>query len=231
MGFYSIKMAWNVNQIYQFLLTLIKKNQSGAVSATEFFYHWNAEQYAYHDDLIGKWQNRNNTKEGINAGLIQNEVIMTKLAPFTIPTTLTISSGNSNKPSDFIYTLALRINNKKVFKVNHDQKWAVLDDVIDPPSTTDDSYYYLEYEDYYSFLPSSVTSAELDYVASCSDVVWGYTLDMNHRQVYDSATSAQPKWNQNTIVEITKRTLKQLGVSFKDQDFAAYGNSIIQTGD
>jgi hypothetical protein len=231
MGFYSVKMAWNVNNIYQFLLKLIKENQAGSISATEFFYYWNAEQYAYHDDLVGKWQNRNNTKEGMNTGLIQNEVIMTKLAPFTIPITLAISSGNANKPNDFIYTLALRINDTKVFKINHDQKWAVLDDVIDPPNTTENSYYYMEYEGYYSFLPNTVTSVELDYIASCTDVVWGFTLDGNRRQVYNSGTSTQPKWNQNTIVEITKRTLKQLGVSYKDSDFTAYGNSIIQTGD
>lgn len=223
-------MAWNVDQVYGFLRFLIRKNQSGSISATEFFYTWNAEQYAYHDDLVGKWQNRNNTKEGMNTGLIQNEVIMTKLAPFTIPVTISIAAGKATKPTDLIYTLALRINDTKVFKITHDQKWAVLDDVIDPPSITDDSYYYLEYEDYYSFLPSAATSVDLDYVASCTDVVWGFTLS-GGRQVYDSGTSVQPKWNQNTIIEITKRSLKELGVSYKDSDFASYGQSIITTGD
>lgn len=223
-------MAWNVDQVYGFLRFLIRKNQSGSISATEFFYTWNAEQYAYHDDLVGKWQNRNNTKEGMNTGLIQNEVIMTKLAPFTIPVTIAIASGKATKPTDLIYTLALRINDTKVFKITHDQKWAVLDDVIDPPSITDDSYYYLEYEDYYSFLPPAVTSVDLDYVASCTDIVWGFTIS-GGRQVYNSGTSVQPKWNQNTIVEITKRALKILGVSYKDGDFSAYGQSIITTGD
>lgn len=223
-------MAWDVNVIYGFLRFLIRKNQSGSISATEFFYTWNAEQYAYHDDLVGKWQNRNNTKEGMNTGLIQNEVIMTKLAPFTMPVTIAIASGKATKPTDLIYTLALRINDTKVFKITHDQKWAVLDDVIDPPSITDDSYYYLEYEDYYSFLPTTVTSVDLDYVASCTDVKWGFNI-VGGRQVYDSATSVQPKWNQNTIIEITKRSLKILGVSYKDGDFSAYGQSIITTGD
>lgn len=223
-------MAWNVDQVYGFLRFLIRKNQSGNIGATEFFYTWNAEQYAYHDDLVGKWQNRNNTKEGMNTGLIQNEVIMTKLAPFTIPVTIGVVAGKATKPDDFIYTLALRINDTKVFKINHDQKWAVLDDVIDPPSIVDDSYYYLEYEDYYSFLPTTVTSVDLDYLASCTDVKWGFTI-VGGRQVYDPATSVQPKWNQNVIVEITKRALKILGVSFKDSDFTQYGESNIRTGD
>ena len=223
-------MAWNVDQIYKCLLFLIKKNQSGSIGATEFFYTWNMEQYAYHDDLVGKWQNKNNTKEGINTGLIQNEVIMTKLAPFTIPVTIPIVGGHGTKPADLIYSLALRINDTKVFHINHDQIWAVKDDVIDPPSIADDSYYYTEYLDYYSFLPPAVTSFDLDYVATCTDVVWGFTI-VGGRQVYNAGTSVQPKWNQNTIIEITKRALKILGVSFKDSDFASYGQSIISTGD
>lgn len=223
-------MAWNIDQVYGFLRFLIRKNQSGNISATDFFYAWNSEQYAYHDDLVGKWQNRNNTKESMNTGLIQNEVIMTKLAPFTIPVTIVVVGGQAIKPNDHIYTLALRINDTKVFKINHDQKWAVLDDVIDPPSIADDSYYYLEYLNYYSFLPTAVTSVELDYVASCTDVKWAFTI-VGGRQVYDSVLSVQPKWNQNTIIEITKRTLKSLGVSYKDNDFSSYGQSIITAGD
>lgn len=224
-------MAWDVNQIYGCLRFIIRKNQAGNISATDFFYAWNMEQYAYHDDLVGKWQNRNNTKEGMNTGLIQNEVIMTKLAPFTIPITLPITTGNANKPADFIYTLALRINGEKVFKITHDQKWAVNQDVIDPPSIADNSYYYLEYLNYYSFLPNTVTTCDLDYIASCTDVVWGFILDGSNRQVYNVGTSEQPKWNQNTIIEITKRTLKTLGVSYKDGDFEQYGQSIITAGD
>ena len=60
--------------------------------------------------------------------------------------------------------------------------------------------------------------------------VWGFTLDGNKRQVYNAGTSVQPKWNQNTIVTITKRTLKSLGIHFKEQDLQQYGNSVINTG-
>jgi hypothetical protein len=224
-----------VNTIYGFLKFLIRKNQAGSISATDFFYVWNAEQSTYQQDLIGNWHRINNTKEGNNIGLIQSEVIMNDLAPFIIHYTGNINSGTGNKPGDLIYTLALRINNTKVFQVNHDQIWAVKDDVIDPPDVSEDSYYYSEYSSggqlYYSFLPATVTQFELDYVAACVDVVWGFTFDSNQRQVYDVGTSTQPQWQQPQIIEITKRTLKNLGVSFKDQDFSQFGQSNIQTGD
>lgn len=232
-------MAWNINQVYEFVKFLTKKNQSGGISASDLFYAWNAEQKAYQSDLLGRWQLRNNGKEGANTGLIENETILSKLAPFTKPTTVTISSGQGNKPSDFAYTLALRINNAKVFHVNHDQIAAMNADVIDPPSATDNCYYFTEYLGYYKFFPSTPTSAELDYIAVPTDVVWAYTFDDNNRQVYSAdggvdvtptTGSVQPQWNDLDIIEITKRTLKTLGVRFKDGDFAQFGNSVINTG-
>lgn len=224
-------MAWNVDQIYSCIKFILNKNQAGGISDTDLFYAWNMEQYAYHEDLVGKWQARANGKQGINTGLIQNEVTMTKLLPFTIPITIDIVAGQGIKPSDLIYTLALRINDVKVFQVDHDQIWAVKDDVIDPPSIDDDSYYYTEYLNYYSFLPVSVTSFDLDYVASCTDINWAFTFDGNGRQVYDAANSVQPKWGQNTIVEITKRTLTSFGVHFEDSNFTEFGKSNTTTGD
>jgi len=231
-------MAWNVNQIYGFQKWLVRKNQAGGITATDFFYSWNAEQYAMHEDLLGHWQNRSNGKTGQNTGMIQDETILIKMAPFTLPAVLTISGGFADWPSDFMYGLALRINGKKVYHYNKDERWSIEDSVIDPPTITDDSYYYTEYASLtdgirgrYGFLPITVTSANLDYIATCADVVWAYTFDGQGRQVYDPVNSVQPKWSQNTIIEITKRTLKSLGVSFKDQDFAQFGASNIVTGD
>lgn len=224
-------MAWNVDQIYGFLRWLINKNQAGGVSATDFFYVWNSEQYSYQQDLLGRWQNRTNTKEGINTGLIENETIMLKLAPFTKGVTIAVVGGQAPKPADFAYALALRINNAKVFSVDHDMLWAVLDDVIDPPSVTANSYYYIEYLNYYQLYPGSVTTLDLDYIGNCTDVVWGFTLDpTTKRQVYSPGASSQPMWGQNSIIEITKRALKSLGVHFSAQDFEAFGSSNIVTG-
>ncbi len=42
--------------------------------------------------------------------------------------------------------------------------------------------------------------------------------------------SVQPQWLQPDVIEITKRTLKSLGVHFTQQDFEQFGNSVINTG-
>lgn len=231
-------MAWNVDQIFGLQKFLVRKNTAGGVSAGDFFNTWNSEQVAMHEDLLGHWQNRSNGKTGQNTGLIQDETSLIKLAPFTITTTLTIVNGFADWPADFIYQAALIINGNKVYHFNKDERFSINDSVIDPPSISDDSYYYTEYASLtaglpgrYEFLPHEVTTAQLDYVASCTDVVWGFNIDGQGRQVYDSTQSVQPKWNQNCIIEITRRTLKSFGVSLKDQDLAQYGQSIINTGD
>lgn len=229
-------MRWDVNDIYQLYLKLSKKNQAGGISATDFFYYWNTEQNMYHQDIVGRWQQRSNGKTGVNTGLIQNETILTELSPFTLPATLTITSGNADKPEDFIFRLACRINGYRVQFINHDQIDAVSQSVIDPPSITDNKFYGVEYEDYYYFLPHTlptvtITTASLDYIASCEDVKWGYTWDADRRQVYNPGTSIQPKWSTPTVITITKRALTNLGVAFKDNDFLNYGRTAQASGD
>jgi len=232
-------MAWNVNTIYQFLRFLIRKNQSAGITRDEFQLAWNAEQRAYMDDLLGRFQQRATGKPvGPNTGLIQNETIMTKLAPFTHPYILAATGGNAPKPDGFLYTLAVRayaptspIQTYKTKRINHDQIWAAEDDVIDPPSVEEASYFYTEYENYFRLLPTSVTGAALDYIGEVRDVVWAYTLSAYGRQQYDPANSVQPQWDGDSIVEITKRTLKSLGVSFKDGEFSQFGSATILTGD
>lgn len=224
-------MALSVDYIYQFCLKLIRKNQSGSISATEFGYHWNGEQSAYHSDLLGRFQSNNNGKEGRNTGLIENQTIMTKLTPFIKPATLAIALGQGSKPADFCYELSLRINNQTVVHINHNQISNVTNSVIDPPSIADDSYYCVEYQNYYSFLPTIVTTASLDYIASPVNVVWAYTFDGAGRQVYNSVLSVQPQWMDTDTMEITKRMLNTIGVSLAARDFENFGKSVIETGD
>ena len=223
-------MPWSVDNIYSYTKFLMNKNQAGSISPTDLFNAWNAEQSAYHQDLVGRWQKQNSTKTGINTGLVEDEVTISQLSPFIVPQTIPIAGGLGFKPVDYIYAVALRINGTKVFSVSHDMIWAVNDDVIDPPSVADDSYYYTEYLSYFNFLPASVTSFDLDYVAETTDISWGFTLDGQNRPVYNPATSVQPKWNKNTVIEITRRTLKSFGLHFDSREFEMFGESNIQTG-
>lgn len=220
---------WNVDQLYSFLRWLLRKNQAGAISSGDFFNAWNSESSAYFQDLLGRFQARSNGKTGANTGLIENETVETKLAPFTKIVAMSIVAGNGNIPTDLHFKLGLRINDADVYHINKNQIATVMDSVIDGPSVVNDRYYYTEYEGYYAFLPNTVTSAQLDYICHPTDIVWAFTI-VASRQVYNSVGSVQPQWLQSDRIEITKRTLKSFGVSFHDNDFTQFGNSVINTG-
>lgn len=230
MGFYSLIML-DVDYLYKWVLRLIRKNQAGSLSSVEFAQHWNDAQTAYFDTLVGRFQPQAVNKTGQNTGLIQDKAILQKLSPFTKPDTVTISNGNGDKPSDFIYELALQIGGYDVIRINHDQKASVTNSTIDPPSVLGNKYYVVEYEDHYSFLPATVTSANLDYISRPKNIIWGYTFDADGRQVYNSGTSVQQSWDDHSAREITKTMLKNIGVSLKDSDFVQFAQSVIQAGE
>lgn len=223
-------MALSVDYLYQFTLNLIKKNQAGSLPSLVWARHWNDASCSYQDDLMGRFQSRANGKTGANTGIIENDTILQKLAPFIKPVTLTVTTGTANKPAGFVYELALRINGKEVRHINHNQIATVNDNVIDPPSITNGAFYVIAYEGYYSFLPNTVTSADLDYICTPTDVVWAYTI-VSNRQVYDAGKSVQPQWNDNSCREITKRMLTNLGVSYHDNEFSQFGKSVQLTGE
>lgn len=223
-------MALDVNYLFRFAQRLIRKNMAGGLTNTDFQFQWNDASYSYMDDMLGRWQARNSGKTGTNTGLIEDETIMQKLAAFTIEDTLTIADGVADKPDDFVYRLAMRISTYDCYKINPGQRSSVTHSVIDPPSITANAYYFLEYENYFSFLPTTVTAASLDYIKKPENIVWGYTWDDDGRQVYNAGLSTQSSWDDNSKREITKRMLSNLGVSFKDNDFANFGKSVEMTG-
>ncbi len=201
------------------------------MTSSEFNDFWNDTQGSYMDDLAGRFQLRANGKTGMNTGLIENETILQKLSPFIEPVTLEILDGKANKPNGFIYRLGMRINGYDVHKINYNQIAAVNDNVIDPPSVTDNMYYMVEYKNYYKFYPNTVTECELDCMNAPTDVVWGYTFDADDRQVYNPGTSVQSLWDSNSQREINKRVLTTLGISFKDADFLNFGKTVQAVGE
>ena len=220
---------WTVDQIYAFLRFLLRKNQAGAISSGNFFYAWNSESSAYFKDLLGRFQARANGKLGINTGLVENETIETQLSPFIKTVNLAVAAGFATRPTDFAYKTGMRFNDKPVFHVNKNRISSVLNSAIDAPSLTTQKYYHAPYGSTYKVYPSGISSIDLDYISHPIDVVWGFTT-VSLRQVYNAGTSVQPQWLQTEIVEITKRSLKSFGVSFHDNDFAQFGNSVINTG-
>lgn len=221
-----------VDYIYKYALELLGKNQAGGLEDLRFAKLWNGESSSYFQDLLGRFQRNSNGKSGIQTGLIENEIILQKLAPFTKNNpAITVTTGLAPKPSDFAFRLAVRVGSVGAIKINQNQIASVEADVLgDAPSTTNGKYYYVEYENSFKMLPTATTSIVLDYISYPVDVVWGYTRDGNNRKVYSAGTSVQPVWKDAECREITERMMKKLGVPLKDGDLQNFGQSIINAG-
>lgn len=224
----------NVDYAYKYILWQMNKNQAGSVSATEFGYLFNSEQIAYMNDLLGVWQRNNNSKQGNLTGLIENQTILNKLLPFTKESPIEFNNGVGTGVQDYVYILAITYLGHKMFYLTKDQLYNMQTDVIDPPSFSDNKYYFTDiYIDgsgkrFLSYPSINDSLAKLYYVDTPDPVLWNYTI-VGGRQVYSSSGSTQPLWDELTAQEICNRCLKKLGVHFKDGDFVNYGNSVIQT--
>jgi hypothetical protein len=231
-------MTLSVDYIYKYTLELILKNQVGGLSSEQFERYWNGEQNAYQGDLLGRWQARSSSKTGTNTGLIENETILQKLANFMLPLSIDIIGGNVEKPSNFRYRLAFRINGVDCYKINHNQIATVNASVINPPNVLKNMFYFVEYggnEGYYYILPhtlpsAGITTADLDYICQPPDVKWGFIYNDDEERIYNEGTSVHPLWLADDCREICKRVLTTIGVSFKDRDFENFGKSVQLTG-
>ncbi len=225
-----------VDYAYKYILWQMNKNQAGSLSATEFGYLFNSEQIAMMNDLLGVWQKNNNSKQGNLTGLIENQTILNKLVPFTVKTDMEVTDGVCICPDDYVYILSCTYLGYKVFYLTKDQLFNMQTDVIDPPSISDKKYYFTDiYESnrkkllmYPKITVAGGEKPVLYTVNPPTPVLWNFTI-VSGRQVYASAGSVQPLWDELTAQEICNRCLKKLGVHFKDGDFVNYGNSVIQT--
>lgn len=225
-------MAWSVSDIYEHVKFLVNKHQTGSISPNDFFYAWNAEQRSFMGDLLGRFQARSNGKGGPNTGLIQNETILSALAPFMAdPYALTIDiTGNAPKPADLVYRMAVRVGNYNARFVSKDHIYAAINNAIDAPSVANNIIYFTEYGSFYKFWPAATGTATLDYIKDCTDVAYGTTLDSNGLPVYNAGTSVEAQWGNPEIQEITRRAMKSFGLHFSSQDLENFGQNAINSG-
>lgn len=212
-----------VDYIYQFSLVLMRKMQAGGLSATQFGYHWNDTQRSYMSVLLGPYQKR------VGVGLVQNQTTLGKLSPFIRQASATITSGVATKPTGYIYGLSIAVGDYGAEPLTFSQFSAAKRSTIDPASST--KFYVADFSGSLIFLPATYSgTATLTYVKEPTNIVWAYTLDGDSRQVYDATNSVQPEWDGLSCSEITKQMFRTLGVSFKDSDFANFGQSVIAQG-
>lgn len=220
----------DVNEVYTLMRVIARKNQLESLSPVEFQACFNTAQRNYYDFLVGRVEQYRYDKPTPRVGLNMTDNVVSRLAPFQKPATIGLLAGVGTKPADFNKLLAMYTpTNQRVFRIEEDRFAERLGDSIDP--VNESNAFYVEQSTSWRVYPTTLVNVNIKYLSVPVNVVWGYTLDVNGRPVYNAGTSVQPLWKDNDIDEIIARALKILGVSIKESTLINYGQQVIAQGE
>lgn len=224
--YFCVKMAvtQSINDTYITFQKILRKNQQGYASPTDFNKFINEAQMSYFNDLRGAKSNQyaRNLPSPLK-GFDRTKYLMETLTPFVIlDATLTISNGAANKPELLCETLALNSADAiEGIKYVGPDRWASYkNSLIDTPST---AYpIYKESETQYVFLPATgLTTPTVSYLKYPTTAVWGFTT-VDDRPVYNAGTSVDLEWDKTQVLNIIMIALSLMGISIKDQQMVNY---------
>lgn len=214
------------DDVYVLMMYILNKNQQGYFGPADFFTAINQGQRSYQSWLLGSFQTYTPGRPISKVELGQNSVVRQRLSPTIYKVVLTIDgSGNSNYPADYIQTDSMYTStgNKRIRNVQQNSLDSNINSVIDPIATNP---IYLIEDTKFQFYPVTTATAKLSYVGDAPDIVWGFTLDVNGREVYDAGTSVQPVWSNAAMLDIIERALKIVGVNLQSGAVMNYAKEI-----
>ena len=193
----------NIDDMYKICQYAINKSQNGYLTSSEFNLLVNQAQTSYLDYLLGEFQQYQYGRAQARVSYSQNEDIRQRLSPLITETTLSISgAGIASYPSDYIQADAMRTSAfARVRFVQQDSLYSYYNSTIDPIATNP---IYLIEPSGFKFYPITLASAVLTYIKNAPEMIWGYCLDANGRQVYNP--TAPPTTTTTTTVSPTTTT-------------------------
>ena len=221
----------NVNDVYSLMRFIARKNQLTSLSPAEFQYAFNAGSRNYYDFLVGRVEQYRYDKPTPRVGLSMTDNVVSRLAPFMVSATPTVTTGSVTKPALFNKLLAMNTpNNYSMKRFEQNRLAERLQDSIDPINEA--NAFYIEESATWKVYPTTgLATVTIKYLVLPTDIVWAYTLDGSGRPVYTPVGSVDPQWKDNDIDEVVGRALKILGVSIKEGALLNYGQQVIQSGE
>ena len=219
-----------VDQVYNILKFIVRKNQLGSLPPAELEYAFNTAQRNYYDFLVGRIEQYRYGSPVPRIALNMTDNVVGRLMPFQKKTSLPITLGVLTKPSDLnkisaIYTA----NNYRIYRVEENRYAERIQDSIDPIDEA--NAFYVEEKSVFRVYPTTLANCTFIYFTTPTDIKWNYTLDGSGRPVYNPTGSVQPVWLENDYDELIARAAKIIGVSLKDATPMQYAQQVIQTGE
>lgn len=219
----------NVNEVYQLILFIVNKNQSGYISPDEFNLVINQAQVSYMDYLAGQFQQYQAGRPMPTVQFGNNESTRQRVTPFIYNELLTVDvNGLAPYPEDFLITDTVWTSSlNKIKFVQQDYLSNYLNSRITPVA---DNPIYLAEREGFRFYPNNIGQARVSYIKKPTTIVFGYTVDGFGLPVYNPATSVDPQWQELDLLEIISRALRMIGVNLQSGLISQYANEITKTG-
>ena len=170
-------MAININKVYRVVLAILNKEQRGYLTPDQFNRLGRQAQldlfeksfYDYNRAVIKGERIGSASEYGDIAANIQE-----KIDVFSKSGTLTFTSGVAPEPNDIYRTVLITINGDTEVEQVKKTELAYLNSSKLTAPTTLYPVYYSEGENIKIF-PTSIASANIDYIKIPADPIWGYT--------------------------------------------------------
>lgn len=210
-------MAININKVYRVVLAILNKEQRGYLTPDQFNRLGRQAQldlfeksfYDYNRALIKENRIGSSSEYGDIAGNIQE-----KIDVFAKSATLTFTTGIAAEPNDLYRTILLTVNgDTEVEPVKKTELAYLNSSKLTAPSA---SYpvYYSEGENIKIF-PTTITSANIDYIKIPADPIWGYTSS-GGAYTYASGSSTDFELHPSEESLLVTKILAYAGVVLKD---------------
>ena len=210
-------MAININKVYRVVLAILNKEQRGYLTPDQFnrlgrqaqldlfeksFYDYN--RAVIKGDRIGSA-----SEYGDIAGNIQE-----KIDVFAKSATLTFTTGIAAEPNDLYRTILLTVNgDTEVEPVKKTELAYLNSSKLTAPSASYPVYY--SEGDNVKIFPTTITSANIDYIKIPADPIWGYTSS-GGAYTYASGSSTDFELHPSEESLLVTKILAYAGVVLKD---------------
>jgi len=229
----------SVNSVYQKVLLLTNKSGGAGYLVPEDFNNYIA---MVNTDKMNNEFSR----------FQQTQKVTDTVKPFIVTKNIPISSnGKVLYPNDYYFFLALGTYNKDEYisetaKCNDEGITPNYNNITQVPiklidndkfrvrnlsplyAGNTDFPFATMYNDYIQVAPRNLGVCFMDYLKTPNTPIWGYTLDSFGLPIYDSATSTNFDWDENTENDLVRMVCLYFGLEVREYDFSKL---VIQAND
>lgn len=221
-----------VDELYKIEQLIINNNQNGNLTPDRFNLINEQAQYDYMEFLLGDFRKYTPGRPIPPVAWGMTGRIRQSLTPFIQPpTTLNVDpiTGLTSYPPEYQMWDAMYwgIYKERVKFIQQGRLASHLNSRINPVSRNP---VFLSVYRGFQIYPTNIGTTQISYIRTPRPIRWSYTLDVNGRPVYNAATSSNPEWNREDMLQIIVRAMRMMGVNLQAAQVSQYAEQVKNNG-